>query len=120
MVLARARQICQQIELDLIIGQFDPTLDKYRPIKAIKTIPNDSGDNFQQVYNVFELYLEYLANNSPERERYNTNIKLTKNALAKIKPTLYQTSLAYDMLEKLKERAIRGDENGHKALIMSP
>ena len=75
--LAKARQICQMIEFDLLAGQFDPTLDKYRPLKPVKANPEDSK-TITPDYNVLELYLEFLANNNPEREDFDPKIGQTK------------------------------------------
>lgn len=101
MDMAKARQICEQISLDLLLGQFDPTLDKYRPIKAVKQ--QVQKEDVPPSYNIYELYLEYLANNRPEREKYSPSLSQAKRCLDKVDPRLYDTQKAWDMLKSLEK-----------------
>lgn len=101
--MAKAKNVCQQIEMDLLTGHFDSSLNKYRAIRAIKAGKSDRPDDDLINFSCFDLYLEYLGANDPTREDYSQNISQTKRALGKVEPSLHGLNNAYDMLVALRK-----------------
>ncbi len=98
--LANAERICQVIKLDILSGQFDPTLDKYRPKVDVPENVVSIAAKQKNLREVWEAYK--LAFSATTEETTKLNVwKQVDRCLARLAPTTLEASASYKLIPEL-------------------
>lgn len=100
--LKAVQKLVYQIELDILSGNFDPSLEKYRPQPVATPVEKQEKPRF--VYAV-DLYRAFLEAKPPKQRTYTWHYKPVLRMLEKSNPKIQDLKAWMEKIDSLKPRS---------------